>query len=364
MPRHTTLRPLFLLLLPACAAWAAGRSAVADPPTRVYRNELVRLERPAPLLADHPEFFEPIVEVARYESPPLVDDEGADLDVRAWRFSYNARGIIEIPNRLRGRDTALVVVHPWGIDDGQGWVTPEPAGVADFCTKEKNALAGRHTREVLAPFVAALRPRVGCVVYSLPGVCDPLRRKLYRSFDHAPSAEERRQGREELAAVLGAFDYSGGPLPAEFEVACDRPVRDYLRRFPGLDAGDAFDPPGFWKLPIPVTDDLEVDPADVVAYDDEGYPLLRDFLASQGIRHVLLAGYAADMCYCRTTAGYENLSRDFDVFLVGDASLATFPANASPRFATNAAISRAALDQLVTQISWVRPLPPREAAAP
>jgi len=47
------------------------------------------------------------------------------------------------------------------------------------------------------------------------------------------------------------------------------------------------------------------------------------------------------------------LSRDFNVFLVGDASLATFPANTSPRFAVNAAISYAALDHLVTQVSWV-----------
>jgi hypothetical protein len=60
------------------------------------------------------------------------------------------------------------------------------------------------------------------------------------------------------------------------------------------------------------------------------------------------------MCYCRTTAGYLNLSKDFNVFLVGDASLATFPSNSSPRFATNAALSIAALDQLITQVSWVK----------
>jgi hypothetical protein len=42
------------------------------------------------------------------------------------------------------------------------------------------------------------------------------------------------------------------------------------------------------------------------------------------------------------------------VFLVGDASLATFPANKSPRFAVNAAISFASLNQLVTQVSWVK----------
>jgi hypothetical protein len=68
---------------------------------------------------------------------------------------------------------------------------------------------------------------------------------------------------------------------------------------------------------------------------------------------VLLTGYATDMCYCKTTAGYDNLSQDFNVFLVGDATLATFPANSSPRFATNAAISFASLQQLITQISWI-----------
>ena len=97
----------------------------------------------------------------RYEAPLLVDDPEADLEVRAWRFSYNARGIIEMPNRLRAAQTAVIMVHPWGIDDGQGWKTPEPAGVADFCTPNKNHLAGRHTREVIDPFLkrcAARRP--------------------------------------------------------------------------------------------------------------------------------------------------------------------------------------------------------------
>ena len=28
-----------------------------------------------------------------------------------------------------------------------------------------------------------------------------------------------------------------------------------------------------------------------------------------------------DMCFCRTTAGYQNLARDFNGFLVGDATL-------------------------------------------
>ena len=64
-------------------------------------NRLKPIANPRPILADFPQFVEPVREIARFEAPMLVDDPGADLDVRAWRFSYNARGIIEVPNRLR-----------------------------------------------------------------------------------------------------------------------------------------------------------------------------------------------------------------------------------------------------------------------
>jgi hypothetical protein len=335
------------------ALFASLELFAAEPPRRVYENRLTRIEKPAPLLADYPEFFEPIVEEAHFEAPPLVDDADADLHVRAWRFSYNARGIIELPNHLRGKETAVIMVHPWGIDDGQGWNTPEPAGVADFCTKQKNHLAGRHTREVIDPFLKRLRGNVACVMYSLPGPEDLIRKKLYRSFAHTPTEAERRDGQQELTAKLASFRYEGQPLPATLELSANLPVIDYFRQFPGLDASATYNNDGFWKLPIPVSRDVSVHPDDVVIYDEPGYPPLRDFLKKQGVRHVLLTGYATDMCFCRTTAGYENLSKNFNVFLVGDASLATFPANTSPRFAVNAAISLAALNHLVTQVSWV-----------
>ena len=321
---------------------------------RTYENRLTPIKNPKPLLADHPEWVEPIRETNRFEAPILVDDRDADLHVRAWRFSYNARGIIEMPNRLRARDTAVIMVHPWGIDDGQGWNTPEPAGVADFCTPEKNHLAARHTRGIINPFLKSLRGKVSLVLFSLPGMEDPIRKKLYRSFKGSPTEAERREGAKELKARLTSFNYRGEPLQSSLKLSGDKPVVDYFKQFPGLDAGDKYDPKGFWELPIPVTTDIEVDPADVVIYDGEGYPALKRFLQENGIRHVLLTGYATDMCYARTCAGYENLSKDFNVFLVGDATLATFPAAATPRFTTSAHISFASLNQLVTQISWIR----------
>ncbi len=97
-----------------------------------------------------------------------------------------------------------------------------------------------------------------------------------------------------------------------------------------------------------------MDPDDVVIYDAAGYEPLKNFLRQNKVRHVLLTGYATDMCYCKTTAGYQNLSKDFNVFLVGDATLATFPASSSPKCATTAAVAYASLDQLVTQVSWIK----------
>jgi hypothetical protein len=336
----------FLAMGVAAAAETSGR--------RTYENRLTPIAKPQPLLADYPEFVEPIKEIGRFEAPVLVDEKGADLHVRAWRFSYNARGIIEMPNRLRADRTAVIMVHPWGVDDGQGWQTPEPAGVVDFCTRAKNQLAGKHTRKVVNPFLKGLRGKVALVMYSLPGKEDPIRKKLYRSIRGKPTAKDRVQGARELAARLKGFSYKGQSLPRRLALSEEMPVVDYFRQFPGLDAGSRYNNAGFWDLPIPVTRDIDVDPEDVVIYDADGYAVLKAFLKKKGIRHVLLTGYATDMCFCRTTAGYKNLAQDFNVFLVGDATLATFPANASPRFATNAAISFAALDHLVTQVSWVK----------
>lgn len=332
---------------------------VAQQTERDYVNQLKPLAEAKALLADHPEFIEPIRSRHRFEAPALVDDPGADLDVRAWRFSYNVRGVIEMPNRLRAKETAVIMVHPWGVDDGQGWNTPEPAGVCDFGWPEKNHLAGKHTRKVINPFLKALRGKAAFIMYSLPGLEDPIRKKLYRSVKGRPSDADRAQGVKELKDKLTSFNYKAEPIPERIKVSADKPVIDYFRQFPGLDAGPRYNGEGFWNLPIPVCADIELHRDDVVIYDAAGYAPLRDFLKKNGVRHVLLTGYATDMCFCKTTAGYENLSKDFNVFLVGDATLATYPANADPRFATNAAIAFASLNQLVTQVSWVRFAPSR-----
>lgn len=343
-----------VLVIRWSAPIVATSQAATPAATRTYLNRLTRLENPPPLLADHPEFIEPIRETVRWEAPAIVEDDQADLHVRAWRFSYNARGIIEMPNHLRAKETAVIMVHPWGIDDGQGWRTPEPAGVCDFCTVEKNHLAARHTSEVIDPLLKRLRSRVGFIMYSLPNSRDPIREKLYRSFTYNPTAAERKQAGELLKKKLNEFDYRGEPLPATLQLSGNTPVIDYFKQFPGLDAGPRYNNAGFWDLPIPVCAEITAQPDDVVIYDSEGYPPLRDFLKKAGIRHVLLTGYATDMCFCRTTAGFENLSKDFNVFLVGDATLATFPANSTPKYATNAHISFASLNQLVTQGSWIQ----------
>jgi len=248
------------------------------------------------------------------------------------------------------------MVHPWGIDDGQGWTTPEPAGVADFCTPTKNHLAEKHIREVVNPLLKRLRPHVALTMYSLRDKEYPVHKRLYRSIRHNPEPAERAAAQKELHQILNSFRYQGGELPSEIQLSSDNTVRDYFRQFPGLDAGDHYNNAGFWRLPIPVCAAVDMSHDDVVIYDADGYDVLRDFLKKNAVRNVILVGYATDMCFCKTTAGYENLSRDFNVFLVGDATLATFPANQTPAYATNAHVSFASLNQLITQCSWIRTL--------
>lgn len=336
-----------------CSAGFAEEDAA---PALRYENRLTPIADPRPLLADTPKFLEPIRETRRLEGPTLIDEPGADLEVRAWRFSYNARAIIEIANRIRAASTAVIVVHPWGIDDENGWKSPAPAGVALCCTPEKNRIYNEHVAEVVNPLLKRLRPRVGLVGYSLPNREDAIRKQLYRSVRSTPSDQERAEGARQLAAKLGSFEYRASPIDAVLELAGAPTARAYMQKFPGIDSSAKFNGEGFWQLPIPVASAIEVAPRDVVFYDGEGYPALRDFLKSQGIANVLLCGYNTDMCVCKTTAGYENVSQDFNLFLVGDATLATFPASDTPRYATQVALCTAALTQLVTQMSWIKPI--------
>jgi nicotinamidase-related amidase len=356
------MRRLPSSLVALLAIFSSSFSALAEDASpvvtgqRTYDNRLTPITNPAPLLADQPDFVEPLHETKRFEAAAVVDEPGADLSVRAWRFSYNARGIVEFPNRIQARHTAIVVVHPWGIDDANGWKSPEPAGVALCCTPEKNRIYNRHVAEVVNPFLEKYRSQVGIVGYSLPNSEDPIRKQLYRSVRGTPSDSDREAGEKAIQERLASFKYAANPVESTLLIDASHPARDYMAKFPGIDSSAKFNGEGFWQLPIPVASAIEVQPNDVVFYDAEGYPLLRDFLKEQGIQHVLLCGYNTDMCVCSTTAGYENLSRDFNVFLVGDATIATFPAVDTPKYATQTALAKASLTQLVTQMSWIEKL--------
>ncbi|MCA9114396.1 MAG: isochorismatase family protein [Planctomycetaceae bacterium] len=362
---HLTIsRNCLLLAILAALPWPL--TAVAEPPAttpakpsvKAWEHRLERIAQPAPLLADYPDYIAPLDETTRWQAPPLIEDDGGRLEVNSWRFSYNARGVIETRCLLDGAATAVIVVHPWGIDDGQGWNTPEPAGAAFKCTPEKNRICRQHVKDVIRPLVDRLRPQVRAVACSLPGKEDPVRKLLYRSVRQVPSPADRETGAAQLRRTMDQFSFRGTPLPTVLNFRTDRPVAaEYFRQFPALDAGSSYNGTGFWELPIPVVRELGWQPEDTVIYDGDGYPALRDWLRAQGIRHVLLAGYSTDMCVCETTAGYDNLRNDFNVFLVGDATLATFPASRTPRHATAAAVAFASLKVMVTQCSHIRILP-------
>jgi hypothetical protein len=340
-------------------------ASVSRAQTRSYENLLKPIKNPKPLLADFPNWIEPITEANRFEAPLLVDDEDGDLSVRAWRYSFNVRGIVEVPNLLHAKETAIILVHPWALNDGGDWRTLL-AGVAHLSTPQPDQLIARHTRKAINPFLKSLRGKVGVIIYTLPGSEDTIRKKMYRSFKNRPTDSERREAADELKARLAAFSFRDEPMPESFPLSADRPVVDYFKQFPMLDSNDKSNASAYLDM-VPITANIDVAPGDLVCYDRQRYAALKKYLQEHGIRHVLLGGavlcelqrYTPDLCNTGPFFGYENLAQDFNLFLVGDAALTTFPAASTPRFTSRAHISAASVDHLVTQISWIRYQPPK-----
>src|SRR5690349_17688485 len=53
---------------------AARLAAAQEASTQIYQNKLTPISNPKPLLADYPEFVQPVVESQRFEAPVLVGD--------------------------------------------------------------------------------------------------------------------------------------------------------------------------------------------------------------------------------------------------------------------------------------------------
>jgi hypothetical protein len=318
-----------------------------------YLNILEPVIDPLPLLADYPEYVEPLHFEKRYKALPIVDEDGGNLLVRSWRYWYNARGIIEMENRLVAKATAIINVHLWGVDDGHGLKTPKPAGVALFCTKEKNLLAQKHVTDVINPFLKRLRAYVAVIGHSMPGIEDDIRKLIYPSISTKPDELDIEKGEKLLAELLSKHSFVANPLIDKINLNAELPVKSYFDQTPSTDAGDFYNGRGFWQLPMPVLQCLERE-NDLVFYDGEGYTKVRDYLKSIGVRHILLTGYCTDMCVISTTCGYNNLSQDFNLFLVGDATLATYPGSLTPKYATQVAIANASLRQMITQVNFVK----------
>lgn len=288
-----------------------------------------RITNPDAIFDDNPDYISPILpnEFRRYLESPIVENAGGDISLRAWRFSPMVGGLAESYNVLASEKTALIVVHPWGIEDGQGWDFPQAynaSGYAFMGTLPDNIHYNNHVNDVVKGLVDSLRGRLPLVVYGMPGSADDTRYNIYRDYTHQPSLADRVVGQAEMEDYLS--DLSGSEQP-------DR---------------------------IPVNQNLQAAPGDVVAYDDLGYAQLKSYLQSYGIENVILAGYAANTTLSKSTCGYMNLKKDFKVFVVGDATMSTWPKTTNPpsgftRISTRNAIFAATIESGVaaTQVSWL-----------
>ena len=329
-----------------------GTPSPTDPPPSpeyapISNPDTILNDWPASSQVNWPQYIEPIqpADYDRYQGPAHVDTPGGDLVVRAWNYmpsvpDHGTAGIVETQNVLRSDQTAVILVHPWGIEDGQGWEGPQAYNLHGyaFCgLLEDNLLANDQFSDLSKPFVDSMRGRLPMVAYSEPVSPDSTRQKLYRDYDSQPSAADRVQGQQELEAYLNSLEGNE------------------------------------WPSKIPVHSYLDYAPNDVVIYDGLGYGQLSAFLQAHGIQNVLLGGYCTDMCVISTTAGYQNLVQEFNVFLVGDVTLAAWPTTPDPPNGYNpipttdalitASQQSGAHPMAITQSSWIQLLDPDPGTA-
>lgn len=340
--------------------------------TFTYKNTLTIIEEPLPILADFPEFVEPLLFEERYLAPPVVNDRQGEIEVRSWRYWYNARGIIEMTNRLDADATAIINLMSWGVDDGAGMQSPKPAGIVLSGTPEKNALFPRQVRQVIDPFLNRMGSHTVLVGHTLPGKEDPVRRLLYPSISNGGTIPDEDKGRRMLRSILSSYTFTG-PKPEEI-ISLDNsiPLTSYFLEMPSSHANTAYNGSGFKELPVPLVKGLARTANEIVLYDGDGYDSIRNYLKSRGIRHILVLGFfeketllpthprAEDESSSKPISAklglectIEKLGKDFNIFLVGDTMRTTFPASTTPRYAVQAELAKLSGEYMITQVGWV-----------
>ena len=204
-----------ICLVAVASAASSDRGAGDEPATRIYENRLKPIANPRPILGDYPNFVEPVRELARFEAPILIDDPDADLEVRAWRFSYNARGIIEVPNRLRvkpdGRHRGASLGHR--RRPGLAHARARRSCVSMHPGQEQDRARSRRQgyQSVPQDHASQSRPARGLQSSGNGGPDSP--EDLPFAAQTAQQSE-RQEGERELKAKLASFDYQGQPVPA------------------------------------------------------------------------------------------------------------------------------------------------------
>ncbi|MFC1606684.1 hypothetical protein ACFL47_01835 [Candidatus Latescibacterota bacterium] len=365
---------IFLTLLTAVIMFSISCSKDTQRDTGdtiIYSNTLVEADDPLPILADHAEFVEPLDHEKRFLAPPVIDDDGGTLEVRSWRYWYNARGIIEMLNRLDADATAIINLMAWGVDDG-GDISSEQAGIVLSGTPEKNMVFPRQVDQVINPFLKRMSGHVSLVGHTLPGREDDIRKLLYPSM---------RTNRDDLDVETGfirladAFAVHTSNVQTQEEVLKldgDIPLTSYFLATPSSHATGRYHGHGFDTLPVPLVENIHRSSNDMVFYDGESYENIRDYLKDRGTRHILVMGFIekttllpthpregaenADTSVMEkigTVLDIERLGEDFNIFLVGDTTRTTFPASSTPKYATQTALTILSGDYMITQVNWI-----------
>jgi hypothetical protein len=281
-----------------------------------------------------------------YLAKPLIND--GNLIVDSWRYSYNLRGIIRMENSLNPKKTALLVVHPLAIDDGSGLITPNPNGAIHFGTSKKNKVANDVIKKVTNPFLNQYRGKVSKICIDLQGREDGLRNKTYPSISNKGKIINKTS--KILLRNITKNKFKGNSIEKKLLLNKNFILTDYFKKFPSLNAGSRYNG-GFEKISFPVNQNLEVCEDDIVFYDGDGWNKSLKYLKMIGVKHILAIGFSMDVCLRRRI---DYLKKHFNIIIVSDASLATFPGPNNPNSIMEFKSYDQSLDYFITSTTRIR----------
>ncbi len=320
--------------------------------TLIFEPEFTESDSSIVFLNHYPPYFDSIVLENSISGAPIILKDSSMLSIRAMRYSYNFRSMIIHDINIDPQETALIVIHPIDIDNGE-ISTVMPLGAYFMGTPSKNTIASKHMKEVLNPFIQKMRKQLKKIIFIMPFYSKTDLVKLYSMKGDTYQGIDSNYLNEYLLKI-NKYNYEGIDTHLPLILKGRSILNSYFNEFPGLMLNNTKNNIEFSKLPFRINRDIILSEGDLILFDDMSLESFDSLLLSMDIKNLIYSGYAMDLCVKKLNQGYEKTAPLYNIFVCIDAGLTTFPGDDGlNKYNTVNALNTSFL-YFITQIGWIK----------